>query len=54
MNEICKKIIMGHSVKNKAGSKFKIGGKGDVTSEVYTEKTLQDILVEVNKLPTVF
>ena len=44
MNEICKKIIMGHSVQN----------KGDVTSNVYTEKTLQDLLVEVNKLPVVF
>lgn len=54
MNEICKKIIMGHSVQNKAGTKFKIGGKGDVTSEIYTEKTLQDLLDEVNKLPVVF
>lgn len=54
MNEICKKIIMGHSVKNKTGSKFKIGGKGDVTSEVYTEKTLEDLITEVNKLPTAF
>ena len=54
MNEICKKIIMGHSVQNKKGTMFKIGGKGDVTSNVYTEKTLQDLLVEVNKLPVVF
>jgi len=34
---------MGHSTKNKAGTKYKIGGKGDVTSEVYTEKTLEDM-----------
>ena len=54
MNEICKKIIMGHSVQNKKGTMFKIGGKGDVTSNVYTEKTLQDLIVEVNKLPVVF
>ena len=51
MNEICKKIIMGHSVANKTGERFKIGGKGDVTSSVYTEKTLSDLLVEINKLP---
>lgn len=51
MNEICKKIIMGHSVTNKTGERFKIGGKGDVTSSVYTEKTLSDLLVEINKLP---
>lgn len=54
MNEICKKIIMGHSVQNKKGTMFKMGGKGDVTSNIYTEKTLQDLLVEVNKLPVVF
>lgn len=54
MNEICKKIIMGHSVQNKRGTMFKIGGKGDVTSNVYTEKTLQDLLLEVNKLPVSF
>lgn len=54
MNEICKKIIMGHSVQNKKGTMYKIGGKGDVTSNVYTEKTLQDLIDEVNKLPVVF
>lgn len=51
MNEISKKIIMGHSTQNKEGSMFKIGGRGDVTSNIYTEKTLEDLLIEVNKLP---
>ena len=53
MNEICKKIIMGHSLANKEGTAFKTGGTaGDVTIDVYTEKTLPQLLEEVNKLPT--
>lgn len=55
MNEICKKIIMGHSLANKEGTAFKTGGTaGDVTVDVYTEKTLPQLLEEVNKLPTHF
>lgn len=54
MNEICKKIIMGHSIANKTGTAFKTGGTSDVTMDVYTEKTLPQLLAEVNKLPTVF
>lgn len=54
MNEVCKKIIMGHAVQNKNKTTFKIGGKGDVTRDTYTEKTLSDLLREVNKLPVVF
>ena len=53
MNEVCKKIIMGHALPNKSRSAFKIGGKGDVTSHIYTEKTLEDLLHEINKLPVV-
>ena len=51
MNETCKKIIMGHALSNKEGTAFKTGGKADVTRDVYTEKTIQDLLREVNKLP---
>ncbi len=54
MNEICRKIIMGHSIANAAGTAFKIGGNQDVTRDTYTEKTLEQLLIEVNKLPTVF
>lgn len=54
MNETCKKIIMGHSLANSTGTAFKTGGKSDVTRDVYTEKTIPELLQEVNKLPTVF
>lgn len=30
MNEICKKIIMGHSVSNRDGVAIKTGGKSDI------------------------
>lgn len=54
MNETCRKIIMGHAVANKDGTAYKTGGTSDVTMDVYTEKTLPQLLAEVNKLPTVF
>jgi integrase len=54
MNEICKKIIMGHSVANKDGTAFKTGDTNDVTSGIYTEKTIKQLVDEVNLLPTVF
>ena len=54
MNETCRKIIMGHALSNKDGTAFKTGGNSDVTRDVYTEKTLQQLLIEVNKLPTKF
>ena len=54
MNEICKKIIMGHSLANKEGTAFKTAGTSDVTRDVYTEKTLPQLLEAVNKLPTSF
>lgn len=54
MNETCRKIIMGHSLGNKEGSAFKIGGNSDVTRDVYTEKTLPQLLEAVNKLPIQF
>ena len=54
MNVICKKLIMGHSLANVDGTAFKTGDRSDVTSGVYTEKTIPELLTEINKLPTVF
>lgn len=54
MNVICKKIIMGHSLGNKSGTAFKTGDKSDVTRGVYTEKTLEQLIKEINKLPVTF
>lgn len=54
MNVTSQKIIMGHSLGNKNGNAFKTGGKTDVTRDVYTEKTIPELVAEVNKLPTTF
>lgn len=54
MNETCRKIIMGHALSNKDGTAFKTGGNSDVTRDVYTEKTLPQLLEAVNLLPTKF
>lgn len=48
------KIIMGHSLANKEGTAFKTAGTSDVTMDVYTEKTLPQLLEAINKLPTSF
>lgn len=53
LNEIAVKIIMGHSIANTSGTSFKIGGSGDVTQNVYTEKTIQDLVDEVNRIPVI-
>lgn len=52
MNETCRKLIMGHSLSNKEGTAFKTGGRGDVTRDVYTEKTIPELVAEINKLPS--
>lgn len=54
MNETCKKLIMGHALANRDGTAFKTGGKSDVTRDVYTEKTIPELIAEINKLPIVF
>ena len=54
MNTICKKLIMGHALPNASGTVFKTGGSSDVTMDVYTEKTLADLIREVNRLPVSF
>lgn len=54
MNETCRKIIMGHALPNKDGTTYKTGGTSDVTQDVYTEKTIPELVAEINKLPTAF
>lgn len=54
MNETCQKIIMGHALPNKDGTAYKTGGTSDVTRDVYTEKTIPELVAEVNKIPTTF
>ena len=43
-----------YALPNKDNTAFKIGGNSDVTEDVYTEKTLQQLITEVNKLPLTF
>lgn len=50
MNIICKKLIMGHSLANKNNTAFKTGDANDITSGIYTEKTIEDLVKEVNKI----
>ena len=54
MNTTCKKLIMGHVVSNKDGTAFKSGGTEDVTQDVYTEKTIPELVEAVNLLPRYF
>lgn len=51
LDELCVKIILGHSLSNASGSAFKLGGSGDVTKNVYTEKTIAQLVAEINKIP---
>lgn len=51
LDELCVKIILGHSVSNASGTAFKVGGSGDVTQNVYTEKTIDQLVAEINKIP---
>ena len=51
MDDLCLKIIVGHSIANATGTSFKVGGTGDITKNIYTEKTLDELITEVNKLP---
>ena len=54
MNETCRKLIMGHALPNKAGTAFKTGGRKDVTMDIYTEKTIPELVAEINRLPSSF
>lgn len=51
LNETCLKIIMGHALSNKDKSAFKTGQTGNITKGIYTEKTLEELLSEINKIP---
>jgi len=50
MNEVCQKIIMGHSIQDKDGKNFKTGSNENITKGVYTQKTLEELLEEINKI----
>lgn len=50
MNTVCLKIIMGHSIADAGKKNFKTNSQNDITKGVYTQKTLEELLFEVNKL----
>lgn len=50
LNSVATKIIMGHSIANADRTAFKSGDKFDVTKGTYTEKTINDLLTEINKI----
>lgn len=50
MNSVCLKLIMGHSVADKDFENFKTQSGVDITKGVYTQKTMAELLKEVNKL----
>ncbi len=50
MNEVCQKIIMGHVVPDQDGKNFKTGSNENITKGVYTQKTLQELRAEINKI----
>jgi len=54
INEVCRKLIMGHSLSNKDGTAFKTGSRRDITQDIYTEKTIPELVKEINKLPVSF
>ena len=50
MNSVCLKLIMGHSVADNDFKNFKTQSGVDITKGVYTQKTMTELLKEVNKL----
>lgn len=50
MNPVCLKIIMGHSISDEEKRNFKARSGLDITKGVYTQKTMEQLLLEVNKL----
>lgn len=50
MNEVCQKIIMGHVVPDKDGKNFKTGSNENITKGIYTQKTMEELLKEINKI----
>lgn len=50
MNPVCTKIIMGHAITDEDRTNFKTSHGSDITKGIYTQKTLPELLAEVNKL----
>lgn len=50
MNTVCLKLIMGHAISDSDRQNFKTSRKADITKGVYTQKTMEELLKEVNKL----
>ena len=50
MNPVCLNIIIGHAVFDNEKHNFKTRTGLDITKGVYTQKTMEKLLVEVNKL----
>ena len=50
MNPVCLKIIMGHATSDEERQNFKSRTGLDITKGVYTQKTMEELLHEVNKL----
>lgn len=50
MNTVCLKIIMGHSISDDERRNYKMETGHDITKGVYTQKTMAELLEEVNKL----
>lgn len=50
MNPVCLKIIMGHSVSDDDRLNFKTRTGQDITKGVYTQKTMEELLNEINKI----
>ena len=50
MNPTCLKIIMGHATTDQDRMNFKTRTGQDITKGVYTQKTMEELLREVNKL----
>ena len=50
MNNVCLKIIIGHAISDQEMKNFKVSSGLDITKGVYTQKTMAELLAEVNKL----
>lgn len=50
MNPVCLKIIMGHSISDDDRLNFKTRIGQDITKGEYIQKTMEELLYEVNKI----
>lgn len=51
INPVCLKIIVGHAVADADRLNFKTNSGIDITKGIYTQKSMEQLLSEVNKLP---